>query len=367
MPCQCRIVQENPSQTGNFRMSTLTSIAIKGFKSFGDETEVSLRQLNVLIGANGSGKSNFLDAFAFLQAVSSGKLNRYVDRAGGADQVLHFGSRTTEELSMRAMFADSDWYELRFMYGGGDHLFVGNPRLPDMGERRRKTVDRLDTWRCYHFLDTSLHSPMKKTCKVDDNRFLRSDGANLAAFLYLLRMKYGRAYGDIRNAVQLVAPFFDDFLLEPRRLEPDSIRLLWKHRMSDDHFDASSLSDGTLRFMALAALLLQPKELRPTVVVIDEPELGLHPFAIAALASMLRVASGETQVVLSTQSSALLDRFEPEDILVADRAGGQTRIRGLEEQRLRGWLDDYSLGQLWEKNELGGRPAHEQGSSPRHG
>ena len=348
----------NPSQTDKLRMSTLKSIAIKGFKSFGDETEVPLGQLNVLIGANGSGKSNFLGAFAFLQAVSSGDLDRYVAREGGADQILHFGSRRTEELSMRATFADSDWYELRFMYGDGDYLYVGKPRFSDMGARRRNVVDRLDAWHCYHFLDTSRHSRMKKTGKLDDNRILRSDGANLAAFLYFLQKKHERAYDDIRNAVQLVAPFFEDFLLEPRRLEPDSIRLLWKHRVSDGHFDASSLSDGTLRFMALAALLLQPKELRPTVVAIDEPELGLHPLAIAALASMLQVASGETQVVLSTQSSALVDRFEPEDILVADRAGGQTRIRRLEAQKLRGWLDDYSLGQLWEKNELGGHPAH---------
>ena len=177
----------NPSQTDKLRMSTLKSIAIKGFKSFGDETEVPLGQLNVLIGANGSGKSNFLGAFAFLQAVSSGDLDRYVAREGGADQILHFGSRRTEELSMRATFADSDWYELRFMYGDGDCLYVGKPRFPDMGARRRNVVDRLDAWHCYHFLDTSRHSRMKKTGKLDDNRFLRPDGANLAAFLYFLR------------------------------------------------------------------------------------------------------------------------------------------------------------------------------------
>ena len=161
--------------------------------------------------------------------------------------------------------------------------------------------------------------------------------------------------------MRLVAPFFEDFQLEPLRLGPDTIRLLWRHKSSDEHFDSFSLSDGTMRYIALAALLLQPKELRPTVVVLEEPELGLHPFAISALASMLRVASRETQVVLATQSPVLLDHFEPEDILVADRQEGQTKITRLKEEKLSAWLEDYSLGQLWEKNELGGRPAREDG------
>jgi predicted ATPase len=191
---------------------------------------------------------------------------------------------------------------------------------------------------------------------VDDNEYLRVDGSNLAAFLYYLREKHDESYSLIRRTVQRVAPFFDDFTLKPLRLKPDDIKLEWRHKRSDQSFDASSLSDGTLRFIALATLFLQPEEYRPSVILIDEPELGLHPYAIEMLASLIRQASVDTQVIVSTQSSLLLDHFEPEDVLVANRVDGGTQITRLKPEHLSTWLEDYSLGQLWEKNELGGRP-----------
>ena len=343
-------------------MINVESIAIAGFKSFGAEVKVPLQSVNLLIGANGSGKSNFLNSFAFLQALSSGNFGNIVVREGGADRFLHFGSRNTEQLTIRVKFSDSDEYRLQFRYDEQDSfIWIGTPRFPEMGDDVRNTRKKFDSWRCHHFLDTGFHSPMKKTSKLDDNRFLRHDGSNLASFLYLLKQRHERSYCEIRDAVRLVAPFFEDFLLEPLQLGPDTIRLLWQHKSSDGHFDAFSLSDGTLRYIAIATLLLQPKELQPTVVVIDEPELGLHPSAIAAIASMLRVASRRTQIVLATQSPVLLDHFDPEDILIADRKDGQTGITRLEAGQLDAWLEEYSLGQLWEKNELGGRPTRESG------
>lgn len=205
---------------------------------------------------------------------------------------------------------------------------------------------------------------MRKTAKVDDNRFLRSDGANLPAILYLLREKCASSYHLIVRTVQQVAPFFDDFLLQPRGLESTDIRLEWRHKKSDQYFDASSLSDGTLRFIALATLFLQPEEFRPSIILVDEPELGLHPFAIEVLAALVRQASVSTQVIVSTQSSLLLDHFQPEDVLVADRVDGGTQLRRLEPEPLAKWLEDYSLGQLWEKNEIGGAqfPAENHGA-----
>jgi predicted ATPase len=197
---------------------------------------------------------------------------------------------------------------------------------------------------------------MRKTAKVDDNEFLRSDGSNLAAFLYYLREQYPDSYDLIRRTIQRVAPFFEDFRLSPLRLKRDDIKLEWRHRSSDQYFDASSLSDGTLRFIVLATLFLQPESHRPSAILVDEPELGLHPYAIGMLASLIRQAYGDTQVIVSSQSSLLLDHFQPEDVLVANRVEGGTELTRLDPAQLAEWLEEYSLGQLWEKNELGGRP-----------
>ncbi len=171
--------------------------------------------------------------------------------------------------------------------------------------------------------------------------------------------KFLGAYNLIQKTVQRVAPFFEDFLLRPDNLNPDVIKLAWKHKSSDKYFGAAAFSDGTLRFIALATLFLQPLELRPSVILVDEPELGLHPSAITLLASLMQQASTETQIIASTQSPLLLDYFAPEDILVANRVDSATTLTRLDSSKLEGWLEDYSLGQLWEKNELGGRPASE--------
>ena len=182
----------------------------------------------------------------------------------------------------------------------------------------------------------------------------------MAPFLYYLREKHESSYSLIRRTVQRVAPFFDDFALAPQQLNEDKIRLEWRHKGTDAHFDAASLSDGSLRFIALATLLLQPESLRPSVILLDEPELGLHPYAITMLASLLKQAATQTQIILATQSPFLLDHFEPGDVLVADRVNGRTQLTRLDTASLETWLQDYSLGQLWEKNEIGGRPAPEE-------
>ena len=173
--------------------------------------------------------------------------------------------------------------------------------------------------------------------------------------------KHADSYNLIRRTVQLVAPFFDDFHLEPLALNKWTLRLEWRHRTSDAYFAASSLSDGSLRFIALATVLLQPAYLRPSVVLLDEPELGLHPAAITLLAALVKQVSVETQVVLATQSPVLLDHFQPEDVLAAERAAGHTRFTRLDGADLETWLEDYSIGQLWEKNQFGGRPMREAG------
>jgi predicted ATPase len=367
-------------------MSTfeLDSITVRGFKSIARIDELALRSLNVLIGPNGSGKSNFIGVFAFLHALREGQLQNYVARSGGADNVLHFGAKATEALEIHISFSGGvNQYRVVLEPSNDDSLFVSSesayywdksiypaPYQERLASRSleagisdktlKKTGgwvrERLARWRVYHFHDTSADSPMKKTASLEDNRVLRADGSNLAAFLYLLQQQHPAEYGLIRRTVQRVTPFFDDFELAPSALNPDKIRLQWSHKDSDKYFDASSLSDGTLRFISLATLLLQPATYRPSVILVDEPELGLHPYAITMLASLMKAASAETQMVISTQSPLLLDHFEPEDVLVASRLQGGTEFHRLETKGLEDWLEEFSLGQLWEKNEIGGRP-----------
>jgi predicted ATPase len=367
-------------------MAALDQITIKGFKSIKLIEALPLNAVNVVIGPNGSGKSNFIEAFSFLRSVREGQLQGYVAAAGGADRLLHFGARTTSSLTIEIQFARTNRYEIElgptqgdsltpfheraWFYGDRLHMWIkkqlsaeGNEAgisQPNQSEAIARHVrDWLASWRLYHFHDTSALSPMKRTGDLNDNAFLRADAGNLAAYLYLLKEKHPSEYGLIRGAVQRVAPFFDDFNLAPLRLNEDKIRLEWKHVGSDQYFDASSLSDGSLRFIALATLLLQPRQFQPSVILIDEPELGLHPSAVGILASLVKSACkgfSPSQVVLSTQSPQLLDYFEPDDVLVADRVDGGTTLSRLASGPLESWLAEYSLGQLWEKNELGGRP-----------
>ncbi len=365
---------------------------MSGFKSIAATGKVTLGPINLIIGPNGSGKSNFIGAFSFLQAIKEGRLYDYVRTAGGADELLHFGTKGTQEIKIALSFRDElNGYQLTLKVDNNDNLFPLHEETTFWDKRKysrpyseylsamaggkeagisNSTLNkstgawirnRLDRWRLYHVHDTSASSPLRKTARVDDSDYLRPDGSNLAAFLYRLKQteKYASAYALIRKTVQRVAPFFDDFLLRPDHLAPEFIKLAWKHTGSDKYFGAATFSDGTLRFIALATLFLQPLELRPSVILVDEPELGLHPAAITLLAALIRQTSAETQIIASTQSPLLLDHFDPQDVLVANRVNSATTLTRIDPAPLAVWLEDYSLGQLWEKNELGGRPSAE--------
>jgi predicted ATPase len=334
------------------------SITIEGFKSIRSIKDLPLRPINLLIGANGSGKSNFLEAFVFLREAKEGRKDAYVALNGGGDKLLHFGSKTTQKIWISLELPSTNAYSYYFMAMQDDSL-VGIETFGGLTPPGGTSSALELTWQRYQFHDTGRFSPIKKTNQIDDNRFLRPDGGNLAAFLYRLQQKHKDSYRAICRTVQQVAPFFDDFQLEPLALNPETIKLEWRHKNSDQYFDASALSDGTLRFIALATLFLQPVELRPALILVDEPELGMHPYAIEILASLIRQASKETQVIAATQSSLLLDQFDPEDILVANRVDGATTVDRLKPESLAEWLKDYSLGQLWEKGEFAGRPVKE--------
>ena len=313
----------------------------------------------------------------------------YIAQAGGGNILLHYGAKTTKEIKCILDFetqSGKNEYQMRLVQGSHDTLIfadeqiyfasierIGEDSLPFFGAGHKdsmlleyasmpeeksqivKTIlDTMSRLRCYQFHDTSASADIKQYAKVQDKRYLHDNAGNLAAFLYMLKQDYPAYYKRIVSIIRQVAPFFDDFILEPIS-KSESIILEWKEKNSDMTFFADQLSDGTLRMMALITLLLQPE--LPSFICIDEPELGLHPYAIEVLASLLKSASRESQIIISTQSVSLVDQFEPEDIIVVDRHKGISTFERKNSEQLEDWLKDYSLGELWEKNVLGGRPS----------
>lgn len=360
----------------------LDSIVVEGFTSIRSAT-VRLRDLNVLVGANGAGKSNFIRALGMLGRIVDGELGLFVGLSGGANALLHGDAKAPERIRLEVGSARGSYsavlvpaagdtlifqsesvspaypaiasYELR----GHRESLLASPRLePLIADAARPLFEVLSGCRVYHFHDTSRNAPVKQQGYVSDNRMLHPDAANLAAVLLRLLKRDQASYERIVSVVRQVAPFFRDFVLEPELAE-DRLRLRWRQEGSDVIFPADALSDGTLRFICLAALLGQPEP--PGVIVLDEPELGLHPFAIVQLAEMLRAASRGSQVLIATQSVTLMNQFELNDLVVVERSGGASVFERPDPARLHDWLADYSLGDLWEKNILGGRPQPERG------
>jgi predicted ATPase len=363
-------------------MLTLQRLRVTNFKSI-REQELRLRPLNVFIGGNGSGKSNLIQVFRFLKEIVGQNLAVYTQTKGGADALLHYGRKRSPGMEIDGEFGDrhtTNRYVVQLAGTSDDSLTIAkeissyreNDKDPEpvewvvtTGAREsrlkkmthvgpRQIVADLESYRVYHLNDTSDTALAKGLSDVEDNRFFRPQAENLAAFLYFLQEKRPRHLSLIEDTVRQIAPFFGKFQLAPSRLNPSKIRLEWQEQGNDAYFNASSLSDGTLRFICLAVLLLQPEI--PPLVLLDEPELGLHPAAITMLANMLSSASERTQVIVASQSVTLVNQLTPEDVWTVDREDGQSVFRQLNSADRSEWLENYSLGELWEKNLLGARP-----------
>ena len=388
------LINSEPTENGIADMRTkLKKVTIGGYKSFAMDhpQEVVLGDINILIGANGAGKSNFVSFFKMLGMMTNGKLQIFVAKQGGANSLLHYGAKHTPALEGSLVFQEASIkeraYSFQLEYASPDKLFFANEST-DLCHAQKLSVttehgvghdeskmmsDNRDDMRfllplllqlqkcqVYQFHDTTVNSPIRNMIYTEDSYSLLSDGGNLAAYLLGMKSteKYLPYYKRIVQWINNIFPPFDDFVLEPSAFNPNTTMLNWREKGNEYIFGPHQLSDGTLRFMALATLLLQPPDLLPNLLIIDEPELGLHPEAIGALAGMVQTASQHCQVILATQSPRLLDEFSLEDIIVAerDRRNQCSTLKRLSSEELKDWLADYCLSELWEKNIFGGQP-----------
>jgi len=375
-------------------MGAIKKITIKGFKSIRELDAFELKPLNIIVGANGAGKSNLIQVFRMLLTMAQKNFQTFITTNGGADSFPFNGLKQTPSIEIGFEFTSnsscsqgSNFYDFslsptvdgKFLitetrrYHTFSNQSYGPPseesRLYDMRKERSHNdrwngigyfvYDAISRWMVYHFQDTSEYASMRRYTGIEDVEKLRGDAGNIAAFLYDLKHKNdGKSYQDIVNAVKLVIPFFEDFRLDKRKQgQAEQVKLSWKQIGSDYPMQPYHLSDGSIRFICLATALLQPYP--PSTIIIDEPELGLHPEAIGILAELLKIAATRTQVIVATQSPLLLDQFSIEDIIIARRKDGASTFERLKKEDYTSWLENYSVGELWTKNVIEGGTVHE--------
>lgn len=371
----------------------LKKVNIGGYKSFQPEgQEISFGDITVLLGANGSGKSNLVSFFRMLNYLTTKGLQIYIERQGSASSLLYYGAKTTNHIDFSLSFEQCKpdgcrtiMYEGTLSYGMPDRLFLSKEKVTykrtaesipkeyyitsnlvesglseDSHTPSKILIKILSQIRAYQFHDTSDTAKIKMKGYVEDCGYLRSDAGNLAAFLKSMKEKPERKkyYDRIIRHIQKVMPQFFDFEFENPSANDKYVMLNWYDNTKDYLFGPHQISDGSLRYMALTALLLQPPEMLPGVIVLDEPELGLHPTALAELAAMIRMVSANCQVIIATQSTRLVDEFEPDQIVVVERDEENhcSQFKRLDKDKLKDWVTHYSMSELWEKNVLGGQP-----------
>lgn len=373
-------------------MFHLRRLQIQGFRSLRDVALDFPGAVTVLIGPNGAGKSNLLGALRLLGEVYRDSVGLFVGQSGGASSLLRDGPKVTPEMSLGLEFEEETRgeppealsYLAKLAFSAGDRLMFREEHaaygrhqrwtspggqfetaLPDLvpfpdGKRRTTRWEfivrlALGTMSYYHFHDTSFNAAIRNNARVADSVFLRPDGSNLAAYLWKLKQSTDQtSWKRMLGLVRVIAPFIKDLLPFPS-LDSDNVSLAWRDDR-DAIFGPHQLSDGTLRAIALFTALAQPRDKIPGILTIDEPELGLHPAALSLFFDVVRVASQHAQIILSTQSPQLLNYVTPDEVIVAERQGGESTFRRLDAAALKGWLEDYTLAELYDKNVLGGRP-----------
>jgi len=367
----------------------LKRIEVAGFKSI-EKMDFELGSINVLIGANGAGKSNLLKSFALFRALGREAFYRYVSKSGGASAILCGGPKKTQKVAIK-LVCESSTEPAEIIRSAElsppdsldrlQHSVTYLARIPQTRTETATTsaakvstpsnddasmaenedisdlIDKLvDGFKVYHFMDTTDEAAIRRSCYLHDNKSIRTDGGNLAAVLYRIRRRSAVCYSRIVQTIRQIAPWFGDFVLEPLVDDLKRVQLDWQDTDSEVIYGPHILPDGAIRAIALITLLLQPWEDLPPLLIVDEPELGLHPSAIHVVAALLKQASLHCQVIVATQSPTLLDEFEPKDVIVVDREDGKSTFTRQNPEKLQAWLEEYTLGELWQKNSIGGGP-----------
>lgn len=366
--------------------TSLDKLTIRGFKSIRELNDFELNALNIFIGGNGAGKSNLIEFFRLLRSLIDGNLNKFVRAGGGIGDYVFNGRKVTQQLEFETRFGSrgfrfcieqgpfeeailtnearyyepgaKGWWQLGNSPDGTSQLVKEAKGDSKNSKYSRPVYEAISSWQIYHFHDTSANAAMRHYEIVQDNKVLRFDAANIAPYLLRLKDNHADAYREIIESVHLVMPFFDDFLLDVVEFgEKRKVNLSWLQKGSDYPMQPYHLSDGSIRFVCLATALMQPNP--PSTIIIDEPELGLHPSAVAILAELIQSAAKRTQLIVATQSPALIDHFSVDDVIVVNRKEGASTFDRLKEKDFNAWLETYSVGELWRKNVISGGPTYE--------
>jgi predicted ATPase len=376
------------------------NISVKGFRRL-QHTELEMRALIVMIGANGSGKTSFLDILSMLAASASGNLRNILQLKGGLNEILTRGRAQELEIAISMKVPDAEplryslalspkglSYEVRdetltqqrklnksepfkyieshgldikyFQEGSGllrpnwEHnpLETSLSQVPKMYREPENLRKSLASCTYYGALDVSEKSPIRLPQAMRPAKLPGASGEDLVSCLYDLRETDQYRFEMVENIISAAFPDFERLNFPP--VAAGTISMTWTDRNFPQPIYVHELSEGTLRFLWLVTLL-QSQSLT-TVTLLDEPEVSLHPDLLRHLAYLMREASKHTQLIVATHSDRLIRFLNPHEVLICDLEEGEAKMTWADSLNLDKWLEDYSLDQIWSMNVMGGRP-----------
>jgi predicted ATPase len=386
---------------------TIEKIRLRNILSFGDKgEEIELQPLNVLIGQNASGKSNFIDIFKLLFALTEEKmLTNFTSKSGGTSEWLWKGKKVSKTAEVKVWLELTEYFialvlDSQTLYIADEYIRVkrtkknykrakfsfpilSTGKSPNLKSPNLLTLNDLST-SFFHFdltklnleisipeysvyfgeplrvfseiatyteLQVSRKSEIRKPQLPDvPNNFLDEDASNLALVLNDLEHR-GDTKDKIVSHLKKFNPRIKDYSI---RILGGTVQLFVREEGLEKPISAMRLSDGTLRYLCLLAILCHPEP--PPLICLEEPEVGLHPDILPTIAELLIDASSRTQLIVTTHSDILVSALSdvPEAVLVCEADEDGTHFKRLDKENLKEWLDEYSLGEVWLRGGIGG-------------